>query len=171
MPFNVGDHGPLGDRPIEVLLVAASGTAKHSVDGKATDPPKADEGPPTSCGWGCVFEVHGSGLPRGATALDDGQLRGSQNPEIRAWRGMNLRPQVYFMPSSASWPNLVDVHFGIIKRQTLLRADVALVPELNKTIRDFVTGWSDRVSHIYEDQDQRRNFQKTQPLKYFKKGH
>ncbi|VEH41640.1 Uncharacterised protein [Kocuria rosea] len=38
----------------------------------------------------------------------------------------------------------MEVWFGIIKRQALHRADVASVPELNKRIRAFITGWNDR---------------------------
>jgi len=37
-----------------------------------------------------------------------------------------------------------EAWFGLIERQALHRADVVSVPELNKRIRAFVTGWNDR---------------------------
>lgn len=52
--------------------------------------------------------------------------------------------RVHFTPTSASWLNLVEVWFEIIEHQALHRTDVASVPELNKRIRAFVTGWNDR---------------------------
>ena len=64
--------------------------------------------------------------------------------EVKAWLAENPRFHVHFTPTSASWLNLVEVWFGIIERQALHRADVASVPELNKRIRAFVTGWNDR---------------------------
>jgi transposase len=67
-----------------------------------------------------------------------------KNPEVKAWLAANPRFQVHFTPTSASWLNLVEVWFGITERQALHRADVASVPELNKPIRAFTTGWNDR---------------------------
>ena len=56
----------------------------------------------------------------------------------------NPRSRVHFTPTSTSWLNLVEVWFDIIEHQALHRTDVASVPELNKRIRAFVTGWNDR---------------------------
>ena len=66
-----------------------------------------------------------------------------ETPEVKAWLAGNPRFRVHFTPASASWLNLVEVWFGIIKRQALHRADVASVAALKK-IRPFVTGWNDR---------------------------
>ena len=67
-----------------------------------------------------------------------------KTPEVKAWLAENPRFRVHFTPTSASWLNLVEVWFGTVERQALHRADVASVPELNKRIRAFVTGWNDR---------------------------
>ncbi|MEV7652433.1 IS630 family transposase [Kocuria marina] len=67
-----------------------------------------------------------------------------KTPEVKAWLAANPRFRVHFTPTSASWLNLVEVWFGIIERQALHRADVTSVPELDKRIRAFVTGWNDR---------------------------
>lgn len=67
-----------------------------------------------------------------------------KTPEVKSWLAANPRFHVHFTPTSASWLNLVEVWFGIIERQALHRADVASVPELNKRIRAFITGWNDR---------------------------
>ena len=67
-----------------------------------------------------------------------------KTPEVKAWLAENPRFRVHFTPTSASWLNLVEVWLGTVERQALHRADVASVPELNKRIRAFVTGWNDR---------------------------
>ncbi|MFF0944859.1 IS630 family transposase [Kocuria sp. CPCC 205300] len=67
-----------------------------------------------------------------------------KTPEVKVWLAEHPRFQVHFTPTSASWLNLVEVWFGIIECQALHRADVTSVPELNKKIRAFVTGWNNR---------------------------
>ena len=53
-----------------------------------------------------------------------------ETPEVKAWLAGNPRFRVHFTPASASWLNLVEVWFGIIKRQALHRTDIASVPQL-----------------------------------------
>ncbi|MCM3688225.1 hypothetical protein [Kocuria rosea] len=63
---------------------------------------------------------------------------------MKAWLATTPRFQVHITATSASWPNLVEMWFGIIERQALRRTDVASVAELNAKLRAFVTGWNDR---------------------------
>jgi hypothetical protein len=51
----------------------------------------------------------------------------------------NPRSHIHFTPTSASWPNLVEIWFGIIERQAF-----APVRELMIKIRTFINGWNDR---------------------------
>jgi hypothetical protein len=51
----------------------------------------------------------------------------------------NPRIHIHFTPTSASWPNLVEIWFGIIERQAF-----APVRELMIKIRTFINGWNDR---------------------------
>ena len=51
----------------------------------------------------------------------------------------NPRIHIHFIPTSASWPNLVEIWFGIIERQAF-----APVRELMIKIRTFINGWNDR---------------------------
>src|SRR4051795_9555892 len=64
--------------------------------------------------------------------------------EIRDWLVANPRVQVHFTPTSASWLNLVEVWFVIIERQAIHRGSFASVTDLNRRIRTFIDGWSDR---------------------------
>jgi hypothetical protein len=45
---------------------------------------------------------------------------------------------------SGSWLNLVEVWFGIIKRQAIRRGTFRSVQELTGKIRHFINGWNDR---------------------------
>jgi transposase len=65
--------------------------------------------------------------------------------EIRDWLAANPRVHVHFTPTSGSWLNLVEVWFGIIERQAIHRGTFRSVPDLNKAIRAFITGWNDRA--------------------------
>jgi hypothetical protein len=64
--------------------------------------------------------------------------------EIRDWLATNPRVHAHFTPTSASWPNLVEVWFGIIEGQALRRGVSRSVRELNAKIRAFINGWNDR---------------------------
>jgi transposase len=65
--------------------------------------------------------------------------------EVRDWLAANPRVHVHFTPTSGSWLNLVEVWFGIIERQAIHRGTFRSVPDLNKAIRAFITGWNDRA--------------------------
>ena len=65
--------------------------------------------------------------------------------EVRDWLAANPRVHVHFIPTSASWMNLVEVWFGIIERQAIHRGSYRSVKDLNAKIRAFVDGWNDRA--------------------------
>ena len=68
--------------------------------------------------------------------------------EIRDWLTANPRVHVHFIPTSASWMNLVEVWFGIVERQAIHRGTFRSVRELTGKIRAFIDGWNDR-SHPF----------------------
>ncbi|WP_209043875.1 transposase [Brevibacterium marinum] len=67
-----------------------------------------------------------------------------KTPEVRAWLEEHPRFHVHFTPTSGSWLNLVEVWFGIIDRQAIKRGVFTSVKDLNKKIREFITGWNKR---------------------------
>lgn len=64
--------------------------------------------------------------------------------DIEKWLAQNRRVTLHFTPTSGSWMNLVEVFFGIITRQAILRGSYANVPELVSAIRTFIDGWNER---------------------------
>jgi hypothetical protein len=50
----------------------------------------------------------------------------------------------YFTPISGSWPNLVQVFFGIITRQAIRRGTFTSVADLVASIRRFIESWNER---------------------------
>ncbi|MDJ0362339.1 IS630 family transposase [Rhodococcus sp. H29-C3] len=65
--------------------------------------------------------------------------------EVRDWLADNPRITVHFIPTSASWMNLVEVWFGIIERQAIHRGTFRSVRDLTAKIRDFINGWNPRA--------------------------
>jgi hypothetical protein len=63
---------------------------------------------------------------------------------VMAWLVANPRILVQFTPTSASWPNLVEVWFGIIERQAIHRGTFPSVRDLMIKIRAFINGWNHR---------------------------
>jgi DDE superfamily endonuclease/Winged helix-turn helix len=63
--------------------------------------------------------------------------------EVRDRLAANPRIHVHFTPTSASWPNMVEIWFAIIERQAIRRDTFASVKELNAKIRIFIDGWKD----------------------------
>jgi hypothetical protein len=50
---------------------------------------------------------------------------------------------VHFIPTHASWTNLVEVWFGIVERQAIRRGVCKSVRDLNTKIWTFVDDWND----------------------------
>lgn len=94
-------------------------------------------------------------LRQGARAYPDQELHlvmdnyaAHKRIEIRDWLAANPRVKVHFTPTSASWMNLVEVWFGIIKRQAIRRGTFRSVKDLTGKIRSFIDGWNGR-SHPF----------------------
>lgn len=64
--------------------------------------------------------------------------------DVRQWLEAHPRFHIHFTPKSGSWMNLVKVWFGIIDRQAIKRGVFTSVKNLNKKIREFITGWNKR---------------------------
>jgi transposase len=64
--------------------------------------------------------------------------------EVRDWLAANPRVHVHFTPTSGSWLNLVEVWFGIIKRQAIRRGVFPSVRDLTTKTRAFINGWNQR---------------------------
>lgn len=64
--------------------------------------------------------------------------------EVCEWLEAYPRFHVHFTPTSGPWLNLVEVWFGIIDRQAIKRGVFTSVKDLNKKIREFITGWNKR---------------------------
>jgi transposase len=63
---------------------------------------------------------------------------------VQAWLTRHPRVRLHFTPTYASWLNLVEVFFAIIKRQALRRGDFTSVDELIAAIRRFCDSWNQR---------------------------
>ncbi|GGG47181.1 hypothetical protein GCM10011374_06980 [Kocuria dechangensis] len=63
--------------------------------------------------------------------------------EVRAWLAENPRFHSHFTPTSTSWSSLVEIRFGVTKRQTLHRTGITSVSVLQARFRAFVTGCND----------------------------
>jgi hypothetical protein len=62
----------------------------------------------------------------------------------RAWLARHPRRQLHFIPTSASWLNLVEVFFSIVERQALRRGDFATVADLVAAIGRFISAGNQR---------------------------
>ena len=72
----------------------------------------------------------------------------SEHTDVRDWLEQNPRFVVHFTPTHASWMNLGEGWFGIVKRQAIRRGVFKSVKDLNTKVRDFVDAWNDR-SHPF----------------------
>jgi hypothetical protein len=77
-----------------------------------------------------------------------GNYRTHKHPEIQAWLEKHPRITLHFTPTSGSWPNLVEVFFGIITPQAIRRGSFASVKELVSAISQFNEGCNGRCHHF-----------------------
>jgi hypothetical protein len=66
-----------------------------------------------------------------------------KTPAIKAWLEANPRVTVHFIPTHASWMNLVEVWFGIVESQAIRCGVFKSVTQLNTKIRAFIDAWND----------------------------
>jgi transposase len=67
-----------------------------------------------------------------------------KHPAVTAWLARNPRITMNFTPTSGSWPNLVEIFFGIITRQAIRRGTFSSVRELIEAITRFIDGRNER---------------------------
>jgi transposase len=67
-----------------------------------------------------------------------------RHAKVQAWLAAHPQVQLHFIPTYASWLNLVEVFFSIIERQALRRGDFASVQELIIAIARFCDRWNQR---------------------------
>ena len=58
--------------------------------------------------------------------------------EVKDWLAKHPRFHFHFIPTSSSWPNLVERWFGLITTQLIRRGAFKTVEELERTIRDYI---------------------------------
>jgi hypothetical protein len=86
--------------------------------------------------------VEGSGDVELHLVMDN--YAAQKHTNVRQWREANPRFKIHFTPTHASWMNLVEVWFGIVKRQAIRRGVFKSVKDLNTKTRAFIDGWNDR---------------------------
>lgn len=70
--------------------------------------------------------------------------------ERRQWlQSPQKRIVVHFVPFHASWLNMVEIWFGILKRKCLNYDHFTSIPELRKTIMHFTETWNDFYAHPF----------------------
>ena len=61
------------------------------------------------------------------------------HPKVEAWFTAHPRYHRHFVPTSASWLNLIERWFAEITRKRIRRGTFRSVPELIRAIEDYVT--------------------------------
>jgi transposase len=69
-----------------------------------------------------------------------------KHPEVRAWLAepANQRITLHFTPAGCSWPNMVEIFFGIITRQAIRRGTFRSVKDLTAAIGRFIDAYNQR---------------------------
>jgi transposase len=67
-----------------------------------------------------------------------------EHPDVERWLAKHPRIRLHFTPTSGSWPNPVEVFFGILTRQAIRRGTFTGVNDLVSAIRRFIDPWNDR---------------------------
>jgi len=61
-----------------------------------------------------------------------------KHPKVKAWLARHPRFQLHFVPTSSSWPNLVERWFAEITGKRIRRGVFRSLPELIQTITDYI---------------------------------
>jgi transposase len=71
-------------------------------------------------------------------------------PQRRQWlQSPNKRIVVHFVPFHASWLNMVEIWFGILKKKCLNYDHFTSVQTLRKAIMSFIDTWNDFYAHPF----------------------
>ena len=66
-----------------------------------------------------------------------------KTPEVQAWLKKHKRFVPHFIPTSSSWPNLVERWFGELTQKAVRRGAFVSVPELVQAIEAFLAAWNE----------------------------
>jgi len=66
-----------------------------------------------------------------------------KEPHVKAWLKKHPRFVCHFVPTSSSWLNLVERWFRELTQNAIRRGSFLSVPELKKTIEDFMDAWNE----------------------------
>jgi hypothetical protein len=70
------------------------------------------------------------------------------HPNVKAWLSKHPRITLHVTPTSASWMNMVEIFFGIIRRQAIRRGSFTRVTDLIGAIRAFIDGYNERCQPL-----------------------
>ena len=65
------------------------------------------------------------------------------HPRVKAWLTRHPRYVCHFVPTSASWLNLVERWFGELTSKTIRRGSFGSVEDLKNAIDAFLAAWND----------------------------
>jgi len=65
-----------------------------------------------------------------------------KEPNVQAWLKKHPRFVCHFIPTSSSWLNLVERWFGELTQKAIRRGSFVSVPDLQKSIEDFLVAWN-----------------------------
>ena len=66
-----------------------------------------------------------------------------KHPKVQAWLKRHPRFILHFIPTSSSWLNQVERWFGELTQKAVRRGAFVSVPELQKTIEEFLQAWNE----------------------------
>jgi len=66
-----------------------------------------------------------------------------KHANVKAWLKRHLRFVLHFIPTSSSWPNLVERWFRELTDKAVRRGVFASVPDLKAAIDAFLSAWND----------------------------
>ena len=67
-----------------------------------------------------------------------------KHPRVQAWLKRHPRFVPHFVPTSSSWPNLVERWFGELTNKRIRRGSFYSVADLQKAIEEFLAAWNEK---------------------------
>ena len=83
----------------------------------------------------CGFKPH---LISQFKISNDPQFAEKLEDKVKNWLKRNKRVTLHFMPTSSSWPNLVERSFGLIAEKQIRRGVCSSVSELEEKIMQYI---------------------------------
>ncbi len=88
-----------------------------------------------------------------------------KHPEVRRWLTENPRVTLHFTPTGCSWPNMVEIFFGIVSRQAIRRGTFCNVKDLTSAIGRFIDAYNQRCQPFMWKKDADELIAKIRPSK------